>query len=120
MILGKVAKPANGLHIALITIMVCGMAFCTIFMPDLFGINSISGQAAMLLVVFLIATEALFRYIYKFTSLCGRILNRRPRRKKNNINSFENGRHGGVIETLLCRFFLHALRLLATFCETNC
>ena len=82
MILGKVAKPANGIHIALITVMVLGMAFCTIFMPDLFGINSISGQAAMLLVVFLIATEALFRYIYKFTSLCGRILNRRPRRKK--------------------------------------
>ncbi|MGC2873645.1 cation-translocating P-type ATPase [Ihubacter sp. rT4E-8] len=82
MILGKIARPFNALHTALIAVMVGGMAFCTFFMPDLFGINSISGQAAMLLVVFLIATEALFRYIYKFTSLCGRIMSHTPRRKK--------------------------------------
>ena len=82
MILAKVAKPFNTLHIVLIAVMVGGMAFCIFFTPDMFGINSISGQAAMLLVVFLIATEALFRYIYKFTSLCGRIMSHTPRRKK--------------------------------------
>lgn len=82
MILGKIARPFNTLHIALIAVMVGGMAFCVFFMPDMFGINSISGQAAMLLAVFLIATEALFRYIYKFTSLCGRIMSHAPRRKK--------------------------------------
>lgn len=82
MILTKVATPMNTFHVALIAVMVGGMAFCVFFMPDMFGIDSISGQAAMLLVVFLIATEALFRYIYKFTSLCGRIMSHAPRRKK--------------------------------------
>ena len=69
MILGKVAKPTNGLHIALITVCVAGMGYCVFFMPEMFGINSISTQAAMLLVVFLIATEAVFRYVYKFIGL---------------------------------------------------
>lgn len=82
MILAKVAKPTNRFHVGLIVIMLIGMGYCLFFVKDFFGINSISGQAAMLLVVFLIATEALFRYIYKFTSLCGKIFNRRPRRKK--------------------------------------
>ena len=74
MILGKVAKPANTLHISLIVVMIAGMAYCIFFQRDFFGIDVISTQAMMLLVVFLIATEALFRYIYKFTSLCGRAM----------------------------------------------
>lgn len=81
MILGKIAKPTNKLHIALIAVMVAGMAYCIIFQSELFGINNISGQTAMLLIVFLIATESLFRYIYKFTSFCGRILHRDQRYK---------------------------------------
>lgn len=81
MILAKVAKPDNPLHIALIAVMLAGMAYCVFFQKEFFGISHISTQAMMLLVVFLIATEAVFRYIYKFTSLCGRILNHAPRRK---------------------------------------
>lgn len=82
MILGKVAKPVNGLHITLIGIMLCGMAYCIFFQPEFFGINSISTQAMMLLVVFLIATEGLFRYIYKITGLFGKIkLKRKGKRK---------------------------------------
>ncbi len=69
MILAKVAKPANKLHIALVCAMVLGMGYCVLFTPQMFGINSISMQAAMLLVVFLIATEAVFRYVYKFVGL---------------------------------------------------
>lgn len=76
MILGKVAKPTNFFHVALIAVMLLGMAYCFFFQKSFFGINEISTQAMMLLVVFLIATEGLFRYVYKFTSLCGRVLNR--------------------------------------------
>lgn len=82
MILGKVAKPANLFHTALIAVMLVGMGYCLFFQKDFFGINEISTQAMMLLVVFLIATEGLFRYVYKFTSLCGRILKGNPEKRK--------------------------------------
>ncbi|MGF6375929.1 cation-transporting ATPase E [Clostridiales Family XIII bacterium PM5-7] len=82
MILAKIARPMNGVHIALIGTMILGMAFCIFFVNGFFGINSISAQAGMLLAVFLIATEGLFRYIYKFTNLCGRILNQPWKKKK--------------------------------------
>ena len=82
MILGKVAKPLNALHIGLIAAMLLGMAYCLFFQRSFFGINEISTQAMMLLIVFLIATEGLFRYIYKFTSLCGRILRGNPEKRK--------------------------------------
>ena len=73
MILGKVAKPTNKFHVALIAVMIAGMGYCVFFKPEMFGINSISTQAAMLLVVFLIATEGLFRYVYKFTGLFAKL-----------------------------------------------
>lgn len=73
MILSKVLKPTNRIHTALIAAMIVGMGYCIVFMPEMFGISSISMQAAMLLVVFLIATEAVFRYIYKFLEVIGRI-----------------------------------------------
>lgn len=82
MILGKVAKPANLFHTALIAVMLVGMGYCLFFQKDFFGINEISTQAMMLLVVFLIATEGLFRYVNKFTSLCGRILKGNPEKRK--------------------------------------
>ncbi len=82
MILGKVAKPTNLFHGGLIAVMLLGMVYCLIFQKEFFGINEISTQAMMLLVVFLIATEGLFRYVYKFTSLCGRILKGNPEKRK--------------------------------------
>ena len=82
MILGKVATPANKFHIALIAVMLAGMTYCIFFQKDFFGITSISTQAMMLLVVFLIATEGLFRYIYKFTTFVGNHTRRRKEKKK--------------------------------------
>lgn len=82
MILGKVAKPTNVFHVGLIVVMLIGMTYCLFFQKEFFGIHEISNQAMMLLVVFLIATEGLFRYVYKFTSLCGRIINGNPDKKK--------------------------------------
>ncbi len=62
--LGKVAVPANKLHVGMIFALIAGMAYCVIFMPQLFDIEAITMKAAMLLAVFLIATEGLFRYVH--------------------------------------------------------
>lgn len=88
MILAKVAQPANKIHVAMITAMVVGMGYCLFFVKDLFGIDSLSPQSAMLLIVFLMATEAMFRYIYKFTSFCGGILVNRGRGNKDKRGKF--------------------------------
>ena len=82
MILGKVAKPTNKFHVGLVAVMILGMGYCVFFKPEMFGINSISTQAAMLLVVFLIATEGLFRYVYKFTGLFARLGKSERRERK--------------------------------------
>ena len=68
MILAKVAVPLDRVHVTLIAVMVAGMAYCVFFKPELFGIEMISLEAAMLLIVFLMATEALFRYIHGITA----------------------------------------------------
>ena len=79
--LTKVAVPMNRLHVAMIAALIAGMAYCVVFMPQLFDIDAITTKAAMLLVVFLIATEGLFRYVHKlvggFTAL---------RKKRRNIS----------------------------------
>lgn len=81
MILSKVAIPHNKLHIGLIAVMVIGMGYNVFFKPALFGINSITMEAAMLLVVFLMATEALFRYIHGMISAVHFIGDYKDRRK---------------------------------------
>ena len=49
--------------------MLLGMAYCLFFVKDFFGIEPISTQAAMLLVVFLIATEAVPLYLQVYQPL---------------------------------------------------
>lgn len=61
----KVSIPHNKFHVGMIAALILGMAFCVIFIPEIFGINGITTKAAMLLVVFLIATEAVFRYVHQ-------------------------------------------------------
>lgn len=79
--LAKVATPFNRLHIGMMAILIAGMAYSVLFMPRLFGINSITTEAAMLLVVFLIATEGLFRYVHKGVGF-GAWLSRRREMKR--------------------------------------
>lgn len=69
MILAKVIGTKDLLHKLIIVGMIAGMGACIIFIPEMFGITTISQQAAMLLTVFLIATESIFRYIHKFIAL---------------------------------------------------
>ena len=90
LILIRVAQPPNKLHVGLVCAMLAGFAYAVLFHADLFGISSLSWEAVMLLIVFLIATEAIFRYFYKATEFIGAKFNmgsgkksgRRYRRRK--------------------------------------
>lgn len=74
LILARVAQPMNKLHIGMMIGMVGGFFYAILFHNDLFGIDPMNVQCALLLVVFLLATEAVFRYFYKFTTFCGRYI----------------------------------------------
>ena len=63
MILYRISKPMNHWRRTILISMMVGLLFCSLFMRDLFNINQISTKCAMLLVVFAIASESLFRYI---------------------------------------------------------
>ena len=80
--LGKVAVPPNKLHIGMMVALILGMAYCVIFMPQLFDIDAITMKAAMLLVVFLIATEGLFRYVHKGIGIMANISEQRQNKKE--------------------------------------
>ena len=66
--LTKVAAPLTSFHKFMIGALVAGMALCVILIPEVFGITGITTKALMLLIVFLIATEAVFRYVHKAAS----------------------------------------------------
>ena len=71
MILARVAKPMNRLHLGMMLVMIAGFFYMIIFHNSLFGISPLNWQCVLLLVVFMIATEAVFRYFYKGTALLG-------------------------------------------------
>lgn len=66
MILYRISKPLNILRLCVIITMVIGLGVSILFFHRLFGITSVSVQCAMLLVVFTIVTEPLFRYLTFF------------------------------------------------------
>lgn len=66
MILYRISKPLNILRLCVLIAMVIGLGVSILFFHDLFGITSVSVQCAMLLVVFTIVTEPLFRYLTLF------------------------------------------------------
>lgn len=80
--LGKVASPQNKLHVIMIAALIAGMTGCIISAPNWFGIDGITMKASMLLIVFLIATEGLFRYIHKFVDWFAALGAKSRRRKE--------------------------------------
>ncbi len=80
--LGKTAQPMNKLHIGMMIALIAGMFLNVFGAPGLFGIDGITMEAGMLLAVFLIATEGLFRYVHKFVGLLARMSQRRLIRKE--------------------------------------
>ncbi len=63
MILYRISKPLNRWRRGIIVTMMFGLLFCSVFMSHLFSISDISTKTTMLLIVFVIASEAVFRYI---------------------------------------------------------
>ena len=63
MILYHIAKPMTSPHAFLIAAMVIGWLFCMLFFSELFAITTITGKCAMLMIVFAVITEPVFRYL---------------------------------------------------------
>lgn len=63
MILFQISKPMNALRWTIWLAMMAGLIFSSFFLSDLFSIYPLSLEGGMLLVVFAIVTEPIFRYI---------------------------------------------------------
>lgn len=63
MILYRISAPMNRWRLGIFLTMVTGFLFCIGFMKELFAISYISLKCGMLLVVFVIASESIFRYL---------------------------------------------------------
>lgn len=73
MILYQIAKPLKKWHIIMICALIAGWLFCMLKISHFFEITGISRQCAMLMIVFAIITEPVFRYLNKFVVWCGKI-----------------------------------------------
>lgn len=65
MFLMHISRPMNLWHWCIWLAMLIGLVFCSIYLNNLFGISPLSLKASMLLVVFMIAAEAVLRYLTK-------------------------------------------------------
>ncbi len=63
LILFHISRPMNRWRWIVMISMIIGLGFCSIFMNDLFQIYGISSRCTMLLVLFVIASEPVFRYL---------------------------------------------------------
>lgn len=66
MILYRSSVPMNRWRLGIFLAMLSGFLFCTAFMRGLFAISAISIRCGMLLAVFAIASEPIFRYLSMF------------------------------------------------------
>lgn len=81
LILARVAKPYNRLHVGMLAVMVAGFLYMILFHSRLFGISSMNWKSMLLLAVFLIVTEAIFRYFYRISTFIGRYFQREKKEK---------------------------------------
>ena len=63
MVLFKISSPMNKFRWFIWIGMIAGLIFCCIFLNDLFALSKISFRSGMVLVIFAIATEAIYRYL---------------------------------------------------------
>lgn len=63
MILHRIARPMNTGHIVMLVGVIAGWILCMLFGGSFFGITGISKQCEMLMVIFAIITEPVFRYL---------------------------------------------------------
>lgn len=63
MILYRISVPMNRWRLTIFLSMIAGILFCGVFMSELFAITDISLKCSLLLAVFAIASEPIFRYL---------------------------------------------------------
>lgn len=63
MILYRIASPMTKRHWILWFAMASGLVYCMVFVSSIFAITGISKKSVMLLVIFAIITEPVFRYL---------------------------------------------------------
>lgn len=63
LILYHISRPMNRWRWIVMITMIAGLCFCSLFMRNLFQIDDISPRCTMLLVLFVIASEPVFRYL---------------------------------------------------------
>lgn len=73
MVLYRIAQPMTAGHKILIAAMIAGWLFCMLYVSHLFSITGISKQCAMLMVIFAIITEPIFRYLSMFVEFIRKI-----------------------------------------------
>ena len=89
MILARVAKPMNRVHVGMMVVMLAGFFYAILFHNNLFGISPLDWQSALLLVVFILATECLYRYFYRFTTFLERLAEKGFRRVRSHTEAGE-------------------------------
>ncbi len=90
MILYRIAKPMNRLHIAMMAVLVAGLLFCMTGVSRFFGITGISRQCAMLMVVFAVITEPVLRYLSLLFEKIHKELTKMSKQKENCCNTRTN------------------------------
>ncbi len=82
MVLYQIASPMTRIHWVILICMVGGLAYCMIFVRSIFGINTISRNCLMLLVIFAILTEPIFRYLSIWMRKLSNAYGNRKRKRK--------------------------------------
>ncbi len=77
MVLYNISCPMNRLHWILLGTMFFGWLFCLFYLKQLFAITQISKRCGMLLVLFLMIAEPVFRYLQLLTNKLYQIFDRR-------------------------------------------
>ncbi len=88
LILFNISRPMNRWRWIVMVSMTVGLGFCSLFMRDLFQINDISPRCTMLLVLFVIASEPVFRYLGQIISAL-RAFSYKHRLRKAKIKEWE-------------------------------
>ena len=91
LILYKISQPLNKIRAAVLISMIVAFIVCGIYMNDIFDIQAISSRTAMLLCIFTIATESVFRHITKLFEFFSRMAEKiRNRKNKNSEKTIGN------------------------------
>ena len=98
LILFNISRPMNRWRWIVMISMTAGLGFCSLFMRDLFQINDISPRCTMLLVLFVIASEPVFRYLGQIISAL-RAFSYKHKLRKAKIKEWEA--NGSLTETRL-------------------